>query len=83
MKLVKEITLKDFEFWGGATQFVAKLTEEELEIVEEILEGLENDDGHYLTETELNDFFWFDQDVICEWLGITEEEVWEKRFGTR
>ena len=82
MMLIKETTLKDFEFWGGAAQFVAQLTEEELETVEEILEESESD-GHYLTETELNDFFWFDQDVICEWLGITEEEVWEKRFGTR
>lgn len=80
MKLVKEVSLKDFEFWGGAAKFAAKLTEEELETVEEILEELENDgDEHWFTETDLNDLFWFEQDVICEWLDITEDEVWNRK----
>lgn len=79
MKLIKETTLKDFEFWGGAAQFVEKLTEEELENVEEILEELENDgDRHWFTETALNDLFWFEQDTICDWLNISEEEVWDR-----
>ena len=31
-----------------------------------------------IDETELNDIFWFDREMICEWIGISEEEVFAR-----
>lgn len=70
IKITKEIELKDFETWAGATDTVKHLTTQELEIVEQNLRELQYG-GLYsdLTETELNDFLWFEVDLIAEWLG--------------
>ena len=71
MKIVKEISLKDFEFWGPAKEKVALLTDEELERMEEYYSIWEPD----LTETELNDDFAYYFESICDILGLDEEEV--------
>ena len=70
MKIYKEENLCNFEFWSGAKDRAARLTFEQLEQVESILEdswpeGME--------ETEINDLFWFDFDTVCEWLDIPGE----------
>lgn len=74
MKIYKEISLKDFEFWSGARDFREKLTDEEMDIIESCLE----DDEHQYSETEINDIFWFDQETVAEWLDTTEEEIWAR-----
>jgi hypothetical protein len=61
--------------WQGAKDRVRCLSDEEIDIIIDILaeqypEGID--------ETELNDFFWFDDDVYAEWLGFENAEaLWE------
>lgn len=74
MIITKEISLKDFDFWGNAVETRKKLTDDELDEIESMLESLASP----LTETQLNDFFAFEPEVICEWLDISEKE-WDAR----
>lgn len=69
MKIYTEQSLRNFEFWGGACATVSYLTNEELDTIEEMLEEI-SPDG--MDETEVNDFFWFDDDTIAEWLGYED-----------
>lgn len=71
MKIHKEQSLRDFEFWSGATDTVKYLTNDEIDQVENMLEEL-NPDG--MSETEINDFFLFEDDTIAEWLGYSDFE---------
>ena len=66
MKIYKEQSLTEFEFWAGAKDTVKHLTDDELDTIEEMLEELYPDG---MDETELNDFFWFETGTISEWLG--------------
>lgn len=71
MKIYSEKSLRNFEFWSGAKENASELTSVQLDEVENILEDMYPDG---MSETEINDFFWFDFDTIKEWLGITDEE---------
>ena len=69
MKINKEESLRNFEFWSGAADTVKELTPNQMDEIEIILaeqypEGMD--------ETELNDFFWFDRDTIADWLGYDD-----------
>ena len=76
MKIWKEMPLSKFEFWAGAKDTVKYLTEDELDQIEQILEDL-SPGG--LSDTEVNDLFWFEPDIIAEWLGYeTFEEIMER-----
>lgn len=75
MKVYSEINLRDFEFWSGAKSNAETLTSEQLDIVESILEDAYPDG---ISETQINDFFWFEFDTIHEWLGIKDEEEEEE-----
>ena len=70
MKMVSEISLRYFEAWGGAKDTLNKLIElDKCEDLEFILEDLYPDG---ITETQLNDLLWFDDEMIYEILGIEE-----------
>ena len=72
MKITKEVNnYSDFEFWSGARDTVRDLTADE---IEEVLTILEDAYPEGMTETELNDFFWFERDTIAEWLGYEDFE---------
>ncbi len=71
MKIITEQSLKDFQFWSGAKNRAAMLTDEQFERLEPILEDLYPDG---MDETNLNDLMWFDFDIVKEWLGIKTEE---------
>lgn len=76
MKMYKEESLTNFNFWSGAKDTVKYLTHDELETIESILED-SNPDG--MSETEINDFFWFENDTIAEWLGYSDfEEIMDR-----
>ena len=77
MKIVKEISLKEFPFWGGAKDYAALLTDEEFDLIEENLKEI---CPNGMGETETNDFFWFDTDTYAEWLGIRIETLYEERY---
>jgi len=76
MKIYREIPLTEFEFWAGGKQTVEELTEDELDQIEQILEEIYPEG---MEETEVNDFFWFERELIAEWLGYEDfDEIMER-----
>ena len=75
MKVYSEINLRDFKFWSRAKDNAETLTSAQLDMVESILEDAYPDG---ISETQINDIFWFDFDTIREWLGIDNEEEEEE-----
>ena len=72
MKIYKEVTsYYDFDFWSGAKQTADEMTAEQ---IEEIFAMLEECYPDGMTDTELNDFFWFEDETIAEWLGFDSFE---------
>ena len=66
MTYTKEFSIETFEFWSGAKDVVDHYAEkgmiEELEqLIIDIFEGSTP------TETDINDFVWFDVPDIMEW----------------
>lgn len=74
MKLYKETSLADFEAWSGAVATLDRIiAENKCDELEAILEE-QYPDG--MSETELNDLLWFEDELVFEWLGIrTESEI--------
>ena len=72
MKIYTETTLRNFQFWSGAVDTVKYLTDSELDTLESILENDIFPDG--ASETEINDFFWLEDDLIAELLGYSDFE---------
>ena len=76
MRIYRDIPLTEFEFWVGAKDTIKYLTDYELEQLEQILEDL-CPEG--LSEEQLNDIFWFERDLIAEWLGYKDfDEIMER-----
>ena len=76
MKVYTEQSLKDFEFWSGAKDRTKYLTDDQFDTIETILEDAYPDG---MTDTEINDFFWFEEDTIADWLGYNSfEELMEE-----
>ena len=75
MKYYVEKSLNDFEFWSGAADTIEELTSDEIDQIESMLE----EDYDEMSETDINDFFWFERDTIAEWLGYSDfEELMER-----
>lgn len=70
MKIYKEESLSNFEFWSSARDNADKLTSEELDQIEAILENLYLPDG--MEDTQINDLFWFEFETVLEWIGKEE-----------
>lgn len=75
MQYTVEKSLSAFEFWSGAKETAKELTAEQLDQMESILEDCYPDG---MTETQINDIFWFEQDWIAEMLGFRS---WEDLIG--
>lgn len=75
MRVISEISLVNFEFWAGAKQNAEMLDYNELEQLEYILEDIYSEG---MTDTLINDLFWFDFGIICEWLGYEYDEENDK-----
>ena len=70
MKITSEMSLKNFKAWSGAKDTLNKLIElDKCDDLEFMLEDLYPDG---LTETQLNDILWFEDEWIYETLGIEE-----------
>ena len=67
MTIKTEQSLRYFEFWSGAKTNAVMMTAEELDSVESELEELYPDG---MTDTEINDLFWFDFEYVCELIGL-------------
>lgn len=69
MKLVHEIEPCYFEFWGGAADRMEQATEEQREEVYYRIEELADmaaENGEPCTDTDINDYVWFDCDEVFE-----------------
>lgn len=64
--------IQDFEAWSGGETTKRVILENDKE--EEFNSLLEEIFPNGCTETELNDFLWFDADSIYDMLGIKTEE---------
>lgn len=77
MKVYSEKGFSDFEFWSGAKDRAEKLTTEEGNMVFACLEECYPEG---LSETEINDIFWFEEDFIAEVLGYQSfEEIYNRK----
>lgn len=78
MKITKEVDIDYIRSnsWSGAADRVKDLTDSDLTTILNILE----ETGDTMTETELNDFLWFDDDIYADWLGYKDaEDLWHNR----
>ena len=76
MIIKKEIGVDELRdmVWSGAADRVADLTDNQIETILNLLEELYPDG---MDETELNDFFWFDDTTYAEWLGYRNvDQLW-------
>ncbi len=69
MKTINNNTsLTNFNFWGGAKQH--EFTYNELNEIENVLKDIYPEG---MEETQINDLFWFEEETICEWIGLNYE----------
>lgn len=74
MKVTSELDLQSFEFWSGAKDH--RFTYSELKELESHLEELYPDG---MSETEINDLVWFEEDFICDMIGLHYDEYLERQ----
>jgi hypothetical protein len=74
MKISKELALTNFDFWSGAKDH--SFTYSELKEIEVQLEDLYPDGCE---ETEINDLFWFEEEFLCECIGVDFNEDYLNR----
>lgn len=68
MKMYREMSLNNFEAWGGAIDTLNRVKEEgKVELLEQVFEELYPDG---MSETEINDILAFDDDWVFDTLGI-------------
>ena len=67
MRVISEMSLTSFEFWGGAELNARMLTESELDMLDDMLIELY---PNGIDSTMLNDAMRFDFDNICDLLGL-------------
>ena len=78
MKYYVEESLSNFKFWSGGQDRAKLLSDEQFDIVEQMLEEIAPEEGW--SDTAINDFFWFDFNTIADWLGYKNEECFEKNI---
>jgi hypothetical protein len=72
MKVYSEISLRQHDAWSGAVETKQAIIDAgKAEAFDQMIDELYPDG---ISETELNDILWFEEDWIFEVLGITEEE---------
>lgn len=74
MKVYSEVSLIDFNFWGGAKDTVEELYEEDFNIIQSAIEEMECNENGMIEEVDLNDVIWFERDWIARILGYEDFE---------
>ena len=75
MKIYREESLSNFEFWSGAISNAEEFTLEELDHIGEELEAADNGDGY--EETQINDLMWFEPEYLASLIGLE----WDSKTG--
>ena len=69
MKIYKEESLWNFDFWSGARDNASELDRNQMEQIESVLEDVYPDG---MDATDLNDLFWFEFDTVLSWIGLKQ-----------
>lgn len=78
MKIYVDTSLNGFDAWSGGEDTLEVLREKDLcDTLEAYIENDIFPDG--CTDTELNDFLWFERDFIAELLGFSNWESLENK----
>jgi hypothetical protein len=70
MNITSELNLTSFNFWSGAKNHYFSYNE--LKEIESQLEEVFYEEAP--TETQINDLFWFEEETLCDWIGIDYDE---------
>ena len=76
MKIYREESLSNFEFWSGAISNAEEFTLEELDRIGEELEILDCEGDGY-DETQINDLMWFEPEYLASLIGLE----WDSEKG--
>ena len=76
MKIYREESLSNFEFWSGAIANAEEFTLEELDRIGEELEVLDCEGDGY-DETQINDLMWFEPEYLASLIGLE----WDSEKG--
>lgn len=76
MKIYREESLSNFEFWSGAIANAEEFTLEELDRISEELETLDCEGNGY-DETQINDLMWFEPEYLASLIGLE----WDSETG--
>ena len=69
----KEFSVDTFQFWSGAKDTInAVQTAGKMDELQSLIEEQFADNETRPTETEINDFVWFERDFIYNQLGLDE-----------
>ena len=66
MKINTEMNLTEFKGWSGGADTLKELTLDEMDILQDTIEEMQPEG---LSETQLNDILWFEDDWISEIIG--------------
>lgn len=72
MRYQVEDNIFNFSFWSGAKDTIAELTVDEMYKLEELIEEMFCDRDELPTDTDINDFVWFERDTIAQHLGYDD-----------
>ena len=76
MRLVKDISIRDFEAWGEAEEFYNRLNHRDFDLLDDFFD--ENYD--FIDEVTLNNTLWFkDEYLITEILGEDYDEYYNRK----
>lgn len=76
MKVIQEIGISEFQAWSGAVSTLNTIVESGM--ADEFTQMIEELYPDGLTDTQLNDILWFEEEWILESLGISEDEETEE-----
>lgn len=68
MRIYSEVDIDEFEFWEGGKCVADSFSEDDLEVIQNKLEELYPDG---MSDTELNDLFWHDEDFVAGLAGYS------------
>lgn len=77
MRYQVEDNIYNFPFWSGAKDTIAELTTGEMSSLEQLIEDLFCDE--LPTDTDINDFVWFERDIIAQHLGYDDFDLLMRR----
>ena len=81
MKVTYEFSLCDFKAWSGGADTLRKIEKFDLEhdgAMEQAEQYIEEHLGDEATETEVNDFLWFEEDAILDYIGYTDDSTMDE-----